>query len=850
MANKQHLPETTAPVIPLSVLALWIVGGISFGLIVYLFTPYTHNLDDIKVTLQYVLAPIVWGLFAVALWFGHIRRIHPAIVLPLFAFMLIMLAAAIVGMFPWRAWRDIVFQLTIMAPFLVVAGTCTNERRFRNICLYYFLIGCGTVFLGLFHFWGGVGLIFQRVYPLGQPEVANDALFTLLNTLSQNSDMLSTILNRDFYPAYLLMIIPLSVAMALDYRDWRAKVFFLLMFFLMCMCIVVAFSKDTYTALLFMFVLFAVLYAGPRGWRTAPRQVLWVWAVAGLIIFASLLFGVRTRFYNLGWSISVSVISRKIIWGGAFGILFDTTRSLGASIKHVLLGGGPGSYYLAFPIYRDPDYHLYEISNVTLFAHNQYLDLLCEEGVLGFVAFMVFLGALGWFLLREARRKFHHPLNVYQIALFTALVGISFQNTFSPNIRWTVCGFNYWFLLGLVVAACHLTLSENELRRIDEFFRFPPALRKGIAVAFLVFALLFEAIAIPYGLIRFNAAKNNNDGLILLNGFGDLHDLLSERVVQLRNQMGDPKYGLDAQFRERTEQLREGTEQLRETTRQKGIEAIEKFRRAVTWYPAFVTSYYKLAHLYSRMASPLLGTSTEQAIEWWKKGEATYDTLAVYAPDYSEIHLNYGILGRVFYGATNEVESLVTALLKFQKAARMSNKIPVQNYYYETLEKAVPLATTSSPIQAETVAVLEQGLRDLNPPGTSEESFERRLGELRDLINAGETQKAGRLEAELFHEMAIRVAERIPTLENRSGLEGAAIITTARWAVANYYIRKERYGEALPILEVLLDEDPQNTAYLRTWTTAALNAGEPRRHLELCARLIKRNPVDWAVRDA
>ena len=67
MGTAQRLTAPASRPIPLSVLILWIFGGVSYTAIVYLFTPFTHNLDDIKVMFQYVLGPIVWGFFGVAL---------------------------------------------------------------------------------------------------------------------------------------------------------------------------------------------------------------------------------------------------------------------------------------------------------------------------------------------------------------------------------------------------------------------------------------------------------------------------------------------------------------------------------------------------------------------------------------------------------------------------------------------------------------------------------------------------------------------------------------------------------------------------------------------------------------
>ena len=823
MPREQQAIQAAAPPIPLSVLILWIFGGTAYALIVYVFTPFTHNLDDLKVALQYTMAPIVWGFFGVALLSGHIQRVHPTIVMSLLAFMLVMLLATLAAAFPWRAWHDLGYQMTVMAPFLVVVGTATNARRFRNMCLFFFLIGCGTVLFGLFHYFGGVGYLFRAFFPRGIPENGHyGPVFTLLYTLRQNGDMLSTILNRDFYSAYLIMVLPLGMAMAIDYKDIRAKVFFLAMFFFSCICLILAFSKDSYAALAMILVVFLALYAARHDWRSVPRRLWWLWIIGGVLIVATAMWAVRERFTGLGGNLNTSIMSRKIIWGGSWKVFCDPSRPLGEFLKYFLIGGGPGAFYLKFPLYRDPYYHLYQISHITIFSHNQYMDLTAEEGLLGFITFMFFLGAVIYFLGREAWRKFRHPLNVYQIMLLSSIIGVSFQNTFSPGIRWTVCGFAYYYLLGLCVAARRVTVSDSERHWIESFYNFSPHLRKFAAGGFLAVALAFEAISVPYGLAYFNAAKTNNDGLVDLQEFSNNCDAMATSAALQQNPA------------------------VISVTRQLGMRTVENLRRALAWQPDFITSYYKLAHVYSRMATSL--STGPESEKWWEKAQSTYDTLSTYAPDYSEIHINYGILGRIFNSTTGQPKYLAVALTEYQKSAKMSNRLTVQNAYSEVLQRAAYDATTSSPLQTETVSVFARTLNEMNPPGRGNEWMESRLAELADLLRQNQIQKAGELEAEMLVEMAIRVAERIPTLINYEGNEGEEFVQKAQVLVANYCSMKGRYDEAIPALQALVKDAPENLYWLNKWRAVTIQAGKPRLCLELLSQLIQDNPTNWAAR--
>ncbi len=817
--------EAAAPAIPLTVLILWIFGGTAYAAIVLLFTPFTHNLDDLKVSLQYVLGPITWAFFAVALYCGYIRRVHPLIVFSLSAYVLVYLASTIFAEFPWRAWRDFLYLLTTMTPFLVVTGTTTNERRFRNMCLFYVLVGFATVVFGLFHYFGGVGLIFSIAYPRYPEVVEPSPLFTLLYTLRQYGEMLSTILNRDFYSAFLIMVLPLNVAMVIDYKPLWAKIFFLMSFTLGCICIILAFSKDSYVALAMILGIFLAFYAMRHDWRSVPQRLWPIWIAGGIVILATALFVIREKFTMLDSTVNASIMSRKVIWGGSWKIFLDFTRPLGEWLKFFLIGGGGGAFYLMFPMYRHPDYNLYMISHITIFSHNQYLDLTAEQGILGFITFMTFLGAIAWLLAREAWRRFRHPLNVYQIMLLSSLIGVSFQNIFSPGIRWTVCGFAYYYLLGLATNAFYLPLPDEEKRRFQQFYDFPPALKKTVVTAFLIFTLVFMAIGVPYGLTYFIASKYNNDGLIELNTFGDRCDAIPR----------NPQLAQDPHFIQSTRDL--------------GLKTIQLFRKTLSWQPDFITAYYKLAHVYSRMAA-VTTTNTVEAMKWWRRARATYDELATYAPNYSEIHQNYGILGRVFYSTTSDPQYLVESLVRFHRAAKMSNRYSVQNTYFDMLQQAAYEVSTTSTRQAEIVRAIEPVLHDLNPPDKRDAFLESHLALLREQVNKGDIRGAAMTEAEILREMAFQVFRRLPSLTNNEGRDGDQILRRALFYVADYCPPRGRHAEAVPALAMLLEEDPTDPQLIRNFTICCMRAGQPRQCLELLARLIQRNPTNWAARDA
>jgi len=86
---------------------------------------------------------------------------------------------------------------------------------------------------------------------------------------------------------------------------------------------------------------------------------------------------------------SYAVLERMAHWQAALGMWRD----------HFWLGVGLGCYEPAYPAYR-----LVNWSLALGHAHNAYLNLLAETGLLGLSAYFLWLGIWGWRLVAMSRR--------------------------------------------------------------------------------------------------------------------------------------------------------------------------------------------------------------------------------------------------------------------------------------------------------------------------------------------------------------------------------------------------------------------------------------------------------------
>jgi O-antigen ligase len=217
--------------------------------------------------------------------------------------------------------------------------------------------------------------------------------------------------------------------------------------------------------------------AGKSGW--IMRLALWAVIAAYLLaIFVTYsrggLLALFAVFALIGWK-QKSTLIRALMVAGLIGSLFlmglywnrnagfsdisqDTTynqriATIKAGIRmfeaHPFLGVGPGCSVVAYPIYVPPEAHCG--CQLQLVIHNTFVQALSEVGILGFTAFMLFLG-LSFF---DAWKIQKGPLAAYGGALEIALWGFM------------VCslsgGFSYtwwpYILIGLIAAAKHISAS-------------------------------------------------------------------------------------------------------------------------------------------------------------------------------------------------------------------------------------------------------------------------------------------------------------------------------------------------------------------------------------------------------
>ncbi len=217
------------------------------------------------------------------------------------------------------------------------------------------------------------------------------------------------------YAFYLILILALALNLFFYYRRRRQKLLLIGLILAALACILFTFTRTAWFGCL-MIIFIAACF----------RQKKLIWIFIALILVFSLLSPLRSRFYDLSTSFN-SLAYRLSIWRGGLeqmsGIL--------------VLGRGLGSFA--------------KLDVLGELAHNDYLRLIFEVGLLGFIAHLILSAGLLIrlaVLSRAELERYHHSivLAALSVAIFFMAAGTINNLVFRTVLQWY-----FWALMAIAL---------------------------------------------------------------------------------------------------------------------------------------------------------------------------------------------------------------------------------------------------------------------------------------------------------------------------------------------------------------------------------------------------------------
>lgn len=274
--------------------------------------------------------------------------------------------------------------------FFYGVTSCGMEKHLNRVLWLLLAAGVGVSLYGFY----------QACFPERYSDVWTDTdLFSAITFR-----VYSTLANPNVLGEYLLLMIPIACSMLFSADSRKERILCLLAAGIMGVCLILTYSRGCYLGLLFAAAVFLVLL---------DRRFLFLGILAVALCPLYLPDSVINRFASIGNMADSSTSYRVRIWLGSLAMLKDFGFS----------GVGFGSE--AFnTIY--PSYAMHSVS--AQHAHNLYLQILCDSGIVGLLVFLGLLVSFCRMMLTAIRHEQNARARILQIGGISAVGGFLVQS--------------------------------------------------------------------------------------------------------------------------------------------------------------------------------------------------------------------------------------------------------------------------------------------------------------------------------------------------------------------------------------------------------------------------------------
>ncbi len=355
-----------------------------------------------------------------------------------------------------------------------------------------------------------VFLSFLALFAIIQKLTSTDTIYWLWH-VPDNSIIFGPYVNHNHFAGLVEMILPISISLFIllkpkgvyqwSFREKIIEIFdlkkgnlYILMGFstvILAMSIVFSLSRGALIAICLALTAYVVFLVSQKSQKKR-----------GILVF---LFMILIVLF-IGWFGWESMFERFNELENEQGVIYEARLdfwkdSLNIIKNHPITGIGFGNFGGIYPSYRT-----YSGSHTILHSHNDYLELLIEGGIIGFLL-------VGWFLFQllyksvKTFRKRKEPFSSYLfLGCSAGLLSIWFHSFTDFNLHIGANGLYYFFLLGLLVSAANTKLRNRKtptlLERTDAFW--PRLMAAKVTMAALVVCLVFN-VGILIGDLAFSA---------------------------------------------------------------------------------------------------------------------------------------------------------------------------------------------------------------------------------------------------------------------------------------------------------------------------------------------------------
>ena len=472
LSNHNKLFWTNA--IEASIIALVILVPIAFY--PRCFTVFSPAKEAVSAVII-LLALMFWGLKMVSR--EEIKFTSTPLNFPTLSFIAICVLSLIWSNSFFVSLKELPLFLAGPLLYFVITNSINDERQINRILDILLLVG------GLFGIYG----ILQY----------NGIDFSFWIRNIERQQVFGLFGNVNFFAEYLIVPLPIAVSLFFASQNKFKKILLLIAILAMGTSLIVTFTRGSYlgfgVSLIFMSFLF--LISRSKNFIKNNKKIFIIILVAVIIItflyvIPSPLNKSGTVISKIKERVSITQLINEFSFGRRTAIYKFTTLMIK---DHPLLGSGIGTYkyntlrYQAEFFAQGENRSLYP-SGIAYEAHNEYLQLWAELGIIGlgiFIWFIISYFRFGLKILRKIKDEYRQGII---IGLMGAVVAVLVDSIFGFPLHLPATIVLFWLALGLTVAVgLKDEVNAQEIKMIrknSNISRFKPLLYIGI-ILFTIF---------------------------------------------------------------------------------------------------------------------------------------------------------------------------------------------------------------------------------------------------------------------------------------------------------------------------------------------------------------------------
>ncbi len=393
---------------------------VEFGVFVTLFlAPIIPTMPVVGLCLLCLFSLIVRGLTSKKLEF-RTEGVGLMLILMLGIYFLASLTsfAVIKGVQIWAVY------FAFMTFYFVIINTVKTKEQLKNLLTVFALSGFAVCLYGILQYIFGWNVTQAWI----DEEMFEDIKMRIYSTLE----------NPNVLGEYILLVLPVTIALLWKKKGIFAKAVYSGMAAVMGIALILTFSRGCWIGIIASAAVFVTFVAGK----------LWGLLLLALPIIPMVLpESIINRFASIGDMKDSSTSYRVYIWMGTLHMLKDFWIS----------GIGPGTeaFTQVYPFYSYS-------AIVAPHSHNLFLQIMVESGILGIAAFailmIVFMKKLA--VAYQVQGKYGEN-SVLLVGIGSAVLGFLVQGLFDN------CFYNYrvfmifWAVVAIGIAAYNITKSEK-----------------------------------------------------------------------------------------------------------------------------------------------------------------------------------------------------------------------------------------------------------------------------------------------------------------------------------------------------------------------------------------------------